>query len=41
MYCSDCSGGDEEMEKERMTEVEPFENKSKDEPEDLWYRLWL
>jgi hypothetical protein len=32
VYCSDCSGGDEEMGREQMTEVEQFENKSKDEP---------
>ena len=37
-YSSDCSGGDEEMERE-MTDVEQFENKSKDEPGDHWYRL--
>ena len=36
MYYSDCSGGDEEMEREQMTEVEPFENMSKDELGDPW-----
>jgi hypothetical protein len=41
-YCADRSGDDEEMEREQMTEVEQFENKSKDEPGDHWhwYR-WL
>ena len=38
MFLSDCSGGDEEMEREEMTqaEVEQFENNSKDEPWDHW-----
>ena len=34
MYWLDCSGGDEEMEGEQMTEIEQFEHMSKDEPED-------
>ena len=42
MYRLDCSRGDEEMERgqREMTEVERFENKSKDEPGDDRYHTW-
>jgi hypothetical protein len=40
-YRPDSSGGDEEMEREQMTEVDQFENKSKDEPGDHRYQIRL
>ena len=37
-YRTECSGGDEEMEREQMTEAEQFEYKSKDESGAYGYR---
>ena len=34
MHCSNCNGGDKELEREEMTEVEQFKNKLKDGPGD-------